>query len=196
MSSMKIATKILEIMRLIPNELSFVKLNEALIDQKLITKVEYSIKESNERITAQGVVWQLVTVACELTIIDTESDEIIVNIAFGTGMDQGDKAITKAQRMAWGYVWIAALNIEISETIKVPAEAAIEGLQAVPSEPEFVVETPSSKLIAEIKALWKWDTALFEDYFIKRRGKPLSELSLPELTVERNDLQGYIRGNS
>lgn len=193
MSHMKIASKILEVMKMIPNEQAFGKLNEALIEQKLITKVEYEIKEAKERITAQGVVWQLVTVACELTIIDAESDEILVNVAYGSGMDTNDEAVTKAQRMAWGYVWIAALNIEISKKIEVPTE----GVQAVTSEPEFVVETPEGKLIAQIKALWKrdWGEDKLESYFINKRGKALSELNLPELTVEKNDLESYIRGN-
>lgn len=190
MSHTRIASKILEVMKSIPDEQSFSKLNETLIEQKLITKTEYEISESKEKITVQGVVWQLVTVSCQLTIIDTESDEILVNIAFGSGVDQGDKAVTKAQRMAWGYAWISALNIKIADK----PEVANEGVQAV-SEPEFVVETPESKLISEIKALWKWGESELEPYFIKRRGKKLSELNLPELTVERNDLQSYIRGN-
>lgn len=181
MSHMKIATKILEVIRQIPIEQELGKLNEVLSSQKLISKTKYQIEASRERTTVQGVVWQLATVSCELTIIDAESDEEISCIALGSGVDHRDKAIPMAQMMARRYAWLAVLNIEATKMVDV--------------EPEIIVETPESKLIAQIKALWKWGESELEPYFIKRRGKPLSELNLPELTVEKQDLEGYIRGN-
>jgi len=185
LSHTKIAPKIIEIMKAIPNEQAFEKLNEALLEQKLISKVEYDIEELKERITSQGVVWQLVTVACELTIIDTESDEILVNVAYGSGMDTSDKAVIMAQRMAWIYAWIAALNITISE----PSVS----VQAVTSEPEIIVETPESKLIATIGALWKWDQALFPDYVLQRFKRPIDQLNISELSVLKSELENYGR---
>ena len=191
MSHTKIASKILEVMKAIPDEQSFGKLNETLIAQKLITKTEYEISESKEKITPQGVAWQFVTVSCTLTIIDTESDEILVNIAFGSGVDQGDKAVVSAQKIARRHAWLGTLNIAVTDTV--PDVQTVSG--PVTDIPEFVVETPESKLIAEIKALWKWGESEMEPYFAKRRGKKLSELNIPELTVERDDLKSYIRGN-
>jgi len=185
MSHTKIAPKILEVIRQIPDEQSFEKLNEALLEQKLITHTEYKIVESRERVATQGIVWQIVTVVCELTIIDTESDEILVNVALGSGVDTGDKAVIKAQRMAWWYAWIAALNIKIS--------TQEGGVQAVTSEPEIIVETPESKLIAHIKALWKWDQALFPDYALQRFKRPIEQLNISELTVLKNELENYGR---
>jgi len=191
MSHMKIASKILEVIRAIPDEQSFGKLNEALLEQKLITQIEYGISESKERTTTQGVVWHLVTVSCKLTIIDAESDETMVNIAFGSGVDQGDKAVAKAATMAWRYAWLGALNIAVDYLAEGPSTEAVREV----ATPEFVVETPESKIIAEIKAMWKWGEADLEPYVFKKRGKGLTEMNLPELTVERNDLEGYIRGN-
>lgn len=188
MSHTKIAPKILEIIRQIPNEQSFSKINEALLEQKLITQIEYEISESKERTTTQGVVWQLVTVSCKLTIIDVESDETMVNIALGSGVDQGDKAVAKAATMAWRYAWLGALNIAIQDAIEAPAEAVQDTVV-----PEFVVETPESKLIAHIKALWKWDTALFPDYAIQRFKRPIEQLNISELTVLKNELENYGR---
>ncbi|TGE35909.1 hypothetical protein E4K67_22600 [Desulfosporosinus fructosivorans] len=187
MSHMKIASKILEVMKAISSEQEFGKLNEAIIEQKLITKVEYEIEETKESITSQRVVWQLVTVSCELTIIDVESDEILVNVAYGSGMDQGDKAVAKAQDMAQRFAWMAALNIESRE----PVVVTIKDGEVV--TPEFVVETPESKLIAHIKALWKWDTALFPDYALQRFKKPIEQLNISELSVLKNELENYGR---
>jgi len=112
----------------------------------------------------------------------------LLYVAYGSGIDKWDKAISKAQEMARRYAWLAALNIS-------PMSVLVLDDEPIAPEPEIIVETPESKLIAQIKALWKWGETELEPYFIKRRGKPLSELSLPELTVERNDLEGYIRGN-
>lgn len=191
MSHMKIATKILEVIRQIPDEQAFTKINQALLDQKLITQIEYEIAESKERTTAQGVVWQLVTVSCKLTILDVESDETMVNIAFGSGADQGDKAGAKAMTMAWRYVWLGALNIAVDYLAETPTDGPVQDVVT----PEFVVETPESKLIGQIKALWKWGEADLEPYVFKKRGKGLNEMNLPELTVEKQDLESYIRGN-
>jgi hypothetical protein len=180
MSHMKIASKIHEIMRLIPDEQAFDKFNELLIVQKLIPQTRYKFEESKEHITRDGVVLQIVTVSCELIIIDTESDEGLTYTALGSGVDNGSLAVVKAQEMAFNRACIGVLNI--SSTVVVV-------------EPEIIVETPESNLIAEIKALWKWGETELEPYVFKKRGKGLSELSIPELTVERNDLEGYIRGN-
>jgi len=62
MSHMKIASKILEVMKAIPSELELQKINEVLLEQKLIVKTEYTISESNERVAVQGVVWNTVKV--------------------------------------------------------------------------------------------------------------------------------------
>ncbi|MFZ3132700.1 MAG: hypothetical protein WA125_16765 [Desulfosporosinus sp.] len=186
---MKIAIKLLGVIRQIPNEQAFAKINEALLDQKLITQIQYELAESKERTTAQGVVWQLVTMSCKLTILDVESDETIVNIAFGSGVDQGDKAVAKAGTMAWRYAWLGALNIAVNELAELPTGVKIQE-QAIP---EFVTETPESKLIAHITALWKWDHALFPDYVLKRFSKPIEQLNITELSVLKTELENYGR---
>ena len=188
MSHMKIATKILEVMKAIPTTGNpFEYINKPLVEQKLIAQTKYEIAESKERTTTQGIVYQIITVSCELTIIDAESDETIVNIALGTGINQGSGAIISAQEMAQRYAWLGALGVMEQDEPEVYPNVI---------QPEFVVETPESKLIDQIKALWKWGDTELESYFIKKRGKGLSELNLPELTVERNELESYIKGNS
>lgn len=186
MSHMKIATKILEVMLDLADGKDFDKLNDILTKHKLITRTKYELVDKEERVTPQGIVWRFITVSCELTLIDTESDETIVNVALDSVMDKTDRATAKAQERARRSAWTAVLN---SISTRIASEIVPE------PEPEIIVETPESKLIAEIKALWKWGEAELEPYFVKRRGKPLRELNLPELTVEKQDLESYIRGN-
>lgn len=186
MSHLKITSKILEVMKSITSEQELSKLNESLIAQKLIAKTEYEITESTERITPQGVAWRLITVSCQLTIIDVESDEILVNIALGFGMDKSDKAVARAQSMAWRMAWLGALNI--------PEGGLMDDKPDLPStEPEIIVETPESKLITHITALWRWDPALFSDYFIKRFQRPIDQLNITELSVVKSEFENHGR---
>lgn len=180
-----IAGKILEVMKVIPK----IHINDALIEQKLISKTEYEVTEAKEKTTSQGVVWQFVTVACRLTIIDVESDEVIVNIALGSGMDVGDQAIAKAQVMARKYAWMAAFPIDITD----------DGIPSVTvPEPEFVGTPPENKIVTEISGLWKskgWDPIELQPYVIKRFGHPLEELNLAEFEVLKTELENYRGGN-
>lgn len=182
MSYAKIAGKILEVMKLIPTEQELGKLNEILVAQKLISKSEYEVVGSSERADKQGVLWQIVTVSCRLTIIDIESDEEIVNIALGTGIDSGDSAVVKAQKMARREAWMATLNF-------MPVNSGVE--QVVTPEPEIIVETPESKLIAHITALWKWEPAQLPGWIGQRFKKPLEQLNITELSVVKSELENY-----
>ena len=184
MSHTKIATKIFEVMNSIPDEQSLNKLSEVLVAQKLITKTEYKIVGSNRATDRNGIIWHFVNVSCELTVIDVESDNTLINIAFGSGIDSGDKAITKAQAMARKHAWMAALNITTEDT----------WIPEVDPEPEkIIVETPESKLIATIGALWKWDQALFPDYVLQRFKRPIDRLNISELSVLKSELENYGR---
>jgi len=186
---MKIAGKILEVIRQIPNEQELTRLNEVLASQKLIPKAKYQIENSRERTTVQGVVWQLVTVSCELTIIDTESDEEITYIALGSGTDHKDKAVSMAQMMARRYAWLVVLNI-MDENLP-----EVEGVPFPEVLPEIIVETPESKLITHITALWKarWDPALLPGWIEQRFKKPIEQLNITELSVVKSELENYGR---
>jgi hypothetical protein len=179
----KIAQKILEVMKLIPTEGELSKLNEVLIGQGLASRSEFEVVSQSERVDKHGAVWQVATVSCELIIIDTESDETIVNIALGQSMDAGDLAIARAQRIARGMAWMAALNLPgIFERVQ----------DDITPEPEIIVETPESKLITQIRALWKWDAAMFPEYIAKRfAGRCIEDLNITELTVIADELRNY-----
>lgn len=205
MSQSKIASKILEVMKSVnylqkdkenkeqkyaylSTEHALEKINEALLEQKLISKSEYEVTESKEKPTAKGAIWQLVTVSCTLTIIDTESDEILVNVAYGSGTDSGDKAVAKAQTMARKYAWLAALNIPVGND---PEEDPATDAQS------FVNAPPEQQFIFDITNLWRsrgWDDNQLLHYVSQRfAGRTIAQLSLAELAVLKSELESYGR---
>lgn len=177
-------TKLLQLMLAIPDEESLEKLNEKLIELKLIPQTKFSTVDHYNITTKNGLVLQYVVVGCDLTITDAETGEIITCSALGEGLSEGAKSMQQAQDKAKKYTWMTLLNIQSLQN-RYPNDT-----------PQVIVETPESKLIDQIKAIWKWGEAELEPYIAKRRGKPMSELSIPELTVERDELESYLRGRS
>jgi ERF superfamily len=95
----------------------FEKVNEALIENRLVSCPHFSIVESVDRTTQKGTD-RLVTVKCELLLFDMDSDEDTARIfteAFGSGQDHGDKAVMKAQTAAMKYAWMMLLNISTGD---------------------------------------------------------------------------------
>lgn len=204
MAHTKIAAKILEVMQAVgylqkdkenkeqhykylSTEHALEKINEALLKQKLITQSVYQVTESKEKPTKNGAIWQLVTVSCTLTIIDAESDEVLVNVAFGSGTDPGDKAVAKAQTQARKYAWLSALNIPVGDD---PEEDSSTDKQ------EFVNVSPEMKMGMEIGQLWRtkgWDDNQLYSYLMQRFGRPLEQLNLAELGVIKSELESYGR---
>jgi hypothetical protein len=93
----------------------FVRVNEALIDNRLISIPIFKIAESKDRVNASGKNEQLITVECRLQIADLDSDDFIQVTAFGSGQDWGDKAVMKAQTAGLKYAWVMALNVSMED---------------------------------------------------------------------------------
>jgi len=174
---MKITQKILEVMKQIPTESELPKLNEVLIGQELVSRSEFEVIHQSERVDKHGVVRLVITVSCRLIIIDTESDDFTVNVALGMGISSGDMAVIKAQEAAREMAWKSALGIRGVD------------VQSVGRAPEIVVETPEEKLIAEVRALYRWDLALFDNYFMKRFKKPIEQLNIVELSQIKTEFE-------
>lgn len=49
------------------------KIQPVLVEQKLIAIPKFTIISEREKPTANGAIWQLTTVQCEMNIIDSES---------------------------------------------------------------------------------------------------------------------------
>ncbi|MDJ0305370.1 ERF family protein [Dehalobacter sp.] len=163
----------------------FDKITEALIQNKLISKPEYDLVESKEKQTAKGGVWQLITVSCDLTIIDTESGEILVTRAYGTGVDPNDKAIAKAQTMALKYAWMTCLNISTGDDPEADPETDKQNFVSIPPEVEL------STRVMNIWLSKGWTDQQLHQWIFQRFNRSIQQLSLPELEVIKNELETY-----
>lgn len=80
----------------------FQRVNEALIENRLISVPTFRVF---------SMVDTLVMVECSLEVEDIDSPALAKVVAFGSGMDKGDKAVMKAQTAALKYAWAMLLNI-------------------------------------------------------------------------------------
>lgn len=175
------------------------KVNQALVENRLISVPEFSLVSEKEKATAKGGIWQLVTVQCKLTIIDADSGESVTVVSLGTGTDPGDKAAAKAQTMAMKYAWLTALNIETGdependgrtdqqEFMRPGAPAA----STVPGLPPGLPDTPKIRAICQLWQGLNWDTGTLPGYLEQRFGKPASQLTDAELVVVENEANFY-----
>jgi len=106
----------------------FARVNEALIANRLVSVPTFRIFQGGD----------LVTVECTLIIHDLDSTEIAKIVAFGSGMDKGDKAVMKAQTAALKYAWIMGLNISTGDD----PEADLETDAKASGEPLRPRQTP------------------------------------------------------
>ncbi|CCO08248.1 ERF family protein [Desulforamulus hydrothermalis] len=169
------------------------KVNPALVEARLISVPKFSVVSEKEKSTTKGAVWQLVTVECQLTIIDADSGEFVSVISLGTGTDPGDKAVAKAQTMALKYAWLTALNIETGDEPEADERT---------DKTEFTVHQPvnggipNSPRYQELIGLWRqmgWDINSLPGYLEQRFHKPLSHLTEPELSAMVHEAQGYLQ---
>lgn len=93
----------------------FERVNEALAEQQLVSIPHFSIHSIETRTNQRGGTETLATVECTLRIEDLDGEKAVVTRAYGAGMDNGDKAIMKAQTAALKYAWIMLLNISTGD---------------------------------------------------------------------------------
>lgn len=91
------------------------KVNPALVDAGLATVCLMEVIDRQPRTTNSGGMWELVTVRCRISIIDTATGATIETEGVGQGFDGGDKSLSKAQTQARKYAWMLALNISTGE---------------------------------------------------------------------------------
>lgn len=151
------------------------KLNNTLTELKIIPQISFVVENIRQITDRNGVVWHYTTVSCQLALRDTESEDTTNYTALGASTD-----IMKAQEMAREMAWRVALGA-MPEIVPV-------------IEPEIIVETPESKLITSIKAMWRWKPEELITWVNARfAGRQIVELNVTELTVLENELKGYGR---
>ena len=172
------------------------KVNAALVEANIISIPKFSLVSEKEKSTSRGGVWQLVTVQCELQIIDAETGESVTVISLGTGTDPGDKAPAKAQTMALKYAWLTALNIETgddpSADERTDKQTFVQG-QPPPAMPPGL---PNSQTTYNICNYWQrlgWNINDLANYLAQRFAKPADQVNEAELLVILNESVQYLR---
>jgi len=133
----------------------FERVNEALAEQRLISIPRFEIVSEKERTNAKGGAENLVTVKCELRIIDVDASDTIGTLesmptnGFGSGQDNGDKAVMKAQTAALKYAWMMLLNISTGDDpeddAKVDSRMAGEPIQKRQTPEEYQAKVERNK---------------------------------------------------
>lgn len=180
------------------------KIQPVLVEQKLIAIPKFTIISEREKPTANGAIWQLTTVQCEMNIIDSESGESLTIIALGTGVDPNDKGIAKAQTMAQKYAWLKALQIETGDDPE--ADGNVDNQTFVSSSSnqtnweesnkKHVIDTKNDPFF-EITRLWNfagWNINELPEYISKRFAKPQEQINTTEYTTLLKELINYLQG--
>ena len=155
------------------------KVQPTLVEQGLVALPAFSILSEKDKPTRNGAIWQLVTVECKLNIIDTESKESLTVVSLGSGTDSGDKAVAKAQTMAFKYAWLKALNLETGDD---PEKDTVTDKQ------EFTQEPPE---MAQLRSLWQqmgWNGEQLPQYIQSRYQRPWQQLAPTELQCLINEI--------
>jgi ERF superfamily protein len=115
----------------------FERVGESLYKHRLTSLPHFKIVESVSRTNTKGGTETFVTVECTLTLADLDSPEVNVWNGFGSGMDNGDKAVMKAQTAALKYAWMMGLNISTGDDPEADAkvDARAEGKPLPKPEP-------------------------------------------------------------
>ncbi len=91
------------------------KVNSACVENNIASITNYKLIDKEEIVNKNKTRFILLTVQCDLTIIDADSGETLTVTALGTGQDTGDKSVAKAQTMALKYAWMTTLNISTGD---------------------------------------------------------------------------------
>lgn len=180
------------------------KVQPALVKSGIIALPTYEVISSEDKMTAKGSVWKLVTVACHLKIVDTETGEFDAVLALGSGIDANDKAVAKAQTMAFKYAWWKLLCLETGDDPEADPLADkqqfINQNQQQPTQGvrELNVELGAKEPMLEIIKMWNfagWDINAVQDYVLKRVNKTTFDdgITPSEYSAVINDLAGYMQ---
>lgn len=169
--------------------------NAGMVELGLCSVVTYQLIGQEEILTSNGKRMRLTTVSCSLTIIDSESGESVIAGGLGSGTDNLDKAIAKAQTMALKYAWMSTLAMSTGDD---PEEDT--GLQPFPTQQPYSAspmnpQDPLQQLRQTLRDFWmasRFDPHDWPGYAERRYGgKPFDQLSAGELEALLYELNGY-----
>lgn len=177
------------------------KVQPALVKSGIIALPTYEVISSEDKMTAKGSVWKLITVSCQLKIIDTETGESDTVSALGSGIDANDKAVAKAQTMAFKYAWWKLLCLETGDDPEADPisdkQQFVNQQQPVQDTRELTIELRSKELMMEIIKMWNfagWDINQVQDYVLKRMNRTSFDgATSSEYCAVINELASYMQ---
>lgn len=149
------------------------RVNEALAKRKIGVFPEFSILDTRTIPTKQGEAI-LATVKARLTLIDGETGETGAIEGIGSGADNGDKAVMKANTAAVKYAWMVALTIATGDDPE--ADTSIDAATSEPQRPSGNI----SKAPATATAPAANSSLAFK--FGPAKDTPLRDMSIEQLS--------------
>lgn len=120
------------------------KVNDSLVKNNLACVCMSDVVSFIEVTNARGNVEHLATVKVNITLIDSDSGETLQMCGLGSGQDNGDKAIMKAQTAAIKYAWLLTLNISTGDDPEAD-QSVMERMESVKSPTQLNVQTATQK---------------------------------------------------
>lgn len=91
------------------------KVNASLVKHGIASVAVPELLDMVDVTTAKGNMEKLATVQMQITLIDTESGETFAIVGIGSGQDNGDKAVMKAETAAIKYAYMLSLAISTGD---------------------------------------------------------------------------------
>lgn len=156
------------------------KINPALVELNLASVPRFEIVDKWEKQAKSGM-WMVITVRCNLIIIDADTGKSVSIKALGSGADPMDKAVAKAQTMALKYAWMTALNIGTGDDP-----------EADPLTDKNANISAKLQAILKMGEGWRWSTEDTYNYLRTRFNKQISDISEDELEALQQEFSNYL----
>lgn len=159
------------------------KVNQAFVKHGLVSIAQPELIDMVDVTTAKGNIEKLATVRMQITLTDVETGETFDIVGLGSGQDNGDKAVMKAETAAIKYAYMLTLAIstgddpeaDIKTDLNASAEKAVA--QSIPAE-VLRRQTPARTKGIQQSANRCADCGAVisdkvRDYSIRKYGRPL-----------------------
>lgn len=134
------------------------KVNDSLVKHGLATLVKTEILSSVTEANDKGKMEKFSTVRVNVTLVDSDTGDTMEISAVGSGQDNGDKAVAKAQTMALKYAWMMTLNISTGDDPE--SDASVDERTYQPKRPpdafmnHIEKHTPGTKASMQTGEYW------------------------------------------
>lgn len=146
----------------------FAKINTELVNQGLFTQTKLSLVDFRDAQNAKGGNEKHAVVQATITITDPASGEKVEFIGLGSGQDNGDKSIMKANTAALKYAYVGGLCIAMSDDPESDSNFTYQ-----PDPKPQPAKKNGGDFAGKCSACGKSITQKVADYSTKYFGKPL-----------------------